>query len=116
MYASRKQANASGMTPSASLGRSDGNARSGSPAGSTPTVLKPICARGVIDSATIDAITTNSATGRAGNNFSPATNSAIAATPNARTIGCVSGIWLPSFQTRSKKLSPPPETPKSFGN
>ena len=40
----------------------------------------------------------------------------MAASPNASTIGLVSGIWVPSIHTRSKNESPPPGTPKSLGN
>ena len=72
MYASRKHAMASGMIPSTSRGRSDGRTRSGNPGGNTPTRLNPIAASGVSDSATIEAATTSSATGRPGNSFSPA--------------------------------------------
>jgi len=91
------------MTPSTSRSLSPGGARSGNPAGSRPTVLKPDWDSGVNVSATIDATTTPRATGRPGKSLSPAISSTMAVIPTARTTGLVSPSWPPRIHTRSTK-------------
>ena len=76
----------------------------------------PRSARFVIDITAIAVATTKSATGRPGKSRSPKTSSAIATTPNVSTTPFVSPNWPNKVDNRSKKWSPPPGTPKSFGS
>ncbi|MNK96052.1 hypothetical protein D3C87_1163150 [compost metagenome] len=81
-----------------------------------PTTLNPSGSSEAIDAITMETMTTASATGLPGRNRSPSSSTTMTAAPNASTVMLVCGSWVARISTRSKKNSPPPLTPNSFGS
>jgi hypothetical protein len=69
-----------------------------------------------MEAARIETATTASATGFPGSQRSPSRSSPIAMTPIARTTKFTWPSWPANSTTRSKKLCPPPATPKRLGS